>query len=107
MIASNKKLGRNELCKCGSKKKFKKCCGSEKARQNAQIAKVTQAMLKCFYLIVDVKGPLNFTAEQIESVPDDWMERLGMGPMPKGDGIIFATKKDEGKIIQIDKRIIT
>lgn len=69
-----------------------------KARQDAQIAKITQAMLKCFYLIVDVKGPLNFTAEQIESVPDDWMDKLCFGPIPKGDGLIFLTKKKEGVI---------
>ncbi|WP_227839368.1 SEC-C metal-binding domain-containing protein [Clostridioides sp. ZZV15-6597] len=26
-IDSNKKIGRNERCYCGSGKKYKKCCG--------------------------------------------------------------------------------
>ena len=26
-VASNKKIGRNEKCPCGSEKKYKNCCG--------------------------------------------------------------------------------
>lgn len=26
-IRNEKKIGRNEYCKCGSNKKYKKCCG--------------------------------------------------------------------------------
>ena len=28
IIDKNKKIGRNELCFCGSNKKYKHCCGS-------------------------------------------------------------------------------
>ena len=28
MFTDNKKVGRNEKCPCGSKKKYKHCCGS-------------------------------------------------------------------------------
>jgi uncharacterized protein YecA (UPF0149 family) len=27
---SNPKIGRNDPCSCGSKKKYKKCCGAQK-----------------------------------------------------------------------------
>lgn len=27
---SNPKIGRNDPCTCGSKKKYKKCCGAQK-----------------------------------------------------------------------------
>ena len=32
----SKKIGRNDLCRCGSGKKFKKCCGKQKRNNNAE-----------------------------------------------------------------------
>jgi hypothetical protein len=33
-MSKNLKAGRNDLCPCGSKKKFKKCCAAKQERRN-------------------------------------------------------------------------
>lgn len=105
MIAPLKKPGRNDKCKCGSGKKHKKCCHPDavKAREEAVNIFFDTAMRKALYLIVKMKGSINFTNEQLNSVPDDFQKDFQMELFEKG--IVYSIKK-EGIIEVPEKRII-
>lgn len=107
MIARNEKIGRNEPCKCGSGKKFKKCCDPKlaKAKKKAQIAVFELAMRKALYLIVKLKGPINLTHEQLNSVPCDFEENFEM--TINEQGFVYSIKKKEGVLeLPPDRQII-
>lgn len=42
----NKKVGRNDLCPCGSGKKYKKCCGRDEDKYNSTRELSSQEMAK-------------------------------------------------------------
>lgn len=100
-MVTNKKQGRNEICACGSGKKFKKCCGIEKDITLRDI-------LKCFYLLLEgaaegnlaiPRGPIPFSKELLDKVPADVMGNLIVADV---DGSIVLTVKNikpQSKII--------
>ena len=104
MIAPRKKLGRNEDCKCGSGKKHKKCCGSPEGKERAHRIFITKLMAQCLYKIVELKGNISLTAEQIDSVPEDWLDKVSVGA--HANGVIFTVKKEKSIIEVPEKRLI-
>lgn len=97
MIQSAKKQGRNELCGCGSGKKFKKCCGQEVARD------VTiRDMIKCLYVLLEgasegnlaiPKGPVSFSRKMLDEVPDKLVNQILVASNP--DFLVLTVKKKE------------
>ncbi len=98
MIQTAKKQGRNELCDCGSGKKYKKCCGLPMA------ANVTLGdIMKCFYLLLQgasrenlaiPRGPIPFSKEMLAAVPDDLTNEILIAEK-QGFLILTVKKRDE------------
>ena len=111
MIQSAKKQGRNELCACGSGKKFKKCCGQEVVRD------VTiRDMIKCLYLLLEgasegnlaiPKGPIPFSRKMLDEVPDDLINEILIADNP--NFLVLTAKKREKSpiIVPMKKNLAT
>ncbi len=110
MIQSAKKQGRNELCGCGSGKKFKKCCGQPVAKD------VTLGdLMKCFYLLLEgasqgnvaiPKGPIPFSRKMLDEVPDDLINEILIADVP--DFLFLTVKKKEKPLIIVpNKKLVT
>lgn len=61
-----------------------------------------QLMAQTLFKIVEAKGPIAMTGEQIDSTPKDWLDKMQIQVKP--EGVTFQLKK-EG-VIEIPKRII-
>ena len=59
---------------------------------------MTRLMAQCLYKLVEIKGPISVTAEQLDSAPEDWLDRVEIQARP--EGFTFILKKKEGTIIQ-------
>ncbi len=97
MVKAAKKQGRNEVCACGSGKKFKKCCGELVARDLT-----IRDMLKCLYLLLEgasenllaiPKGPIPFSRESLDKVPDDLVNQIMVADDP--NFLVLTVKKKE------------
>ncbi len=101
MIQSAKKQGRNELCACGSGKKFKKCCGQEVACDLT-----IRDLLKCLYLLLEgasksnlavPKGPIPFSRKMLDEVPDDLVNHILVADNP--NFVVLTVKQKEKPLI--------
>lgn len=99
MIQAANKQGRNEPCKCGSGKKFKKCCGAPVSKDLT-----LRDMMKCFYLLLEgarqgnlaiPKGPIPFSKESIAEVPDDIVEQIMIAEDAKFLVLTTKPRKEE------------
>lgn len=111
MIQPAKKQGRNELCDCGSGKKFKKCCGEPVARD------VTIGdLMKCLYLLLEgaseenlaiPKGPIPFSRKMLDEVPDDLINEILVADNP--NFLVLTAKKREKSpiVLPIKKNLVT
>jgi hypothetical protein len=99
-MVTDKKQGRNELCDCGSGKKFKKCCGAFK--------EITlRDMMKCFYLLLEgasqenlafKKGPIPFSKKMLDGVPKDFVQQVTMVQNEKF--LVLSVKPEKKKLIE-------
>ena len=74
-------LGRNDLCHCGSGKKYKKChlkIDQEKARQLRNLETPKQWLDYCWQRVSEQIETL--VAEQVDLVAQRWGTRLAVGP---------------------------
>ncbi len=103
MIQPAKKQGRNELCNCGSGRKFKKCCG-EPVAQDLTV----RDMLKCLYLLLEgasganlaiPKGPIPFSRKMLDEVPDDLVNQIMVADDPNFVVLTVKNKKKKSPII--------
>jgi len=110
MIQAADKQGRNDLCNCGSGKKFKKCCGQMAAKDIT-----IRDILKCFYLLLKgaseqnlaiPKGPIPFSRKMIEEVPDDLVNEILIADNPNFL-ILTVKKKKESPIILSSNKLVT
>lgn len=69
------KVGRNDLCPCGSRKKFKKCCevkASKRSIGSAQVITGPNKMASLFQRHITPVTPLKPVEERVaEEVPPD------------------------------------
>ncbi len=110
MVMQAKKQGRNELCKCGSGKKFKKCCGEPVARD------VTIGdMVKCLYLLLEgasegnvaiPKGPIPFSRKMLDDVPDDLVNQILIADNPNFL-VLTVKKREKSPIIVPNNSLVT
>ena len=102
MIQPARKQGRNELCNCGSGKKFKKCCG-------LPAEPTVRDVLKCLYLMLDLinkktigfkRGqPVEFPKDMLDKVPNNFVEKIIC--RNQGGGLVLFAQPAEQSIIQI------
>lgn len=107
--------GRNDLCTCGSGKKYKKCCLKKKQFLEKKVDVTT--MLKLLYCLVrGLKKPkdptLIITKRTVdERMPENWMEEMTISTGMTGDGkecyLIFIKPEEEPLIVTPDKAIVT
>lgn len=100
-IIAPKKVGRNELCPCGSGKKYKKCCMVKQVKQLSP-----KGFQVCFKkLVQDAGGSIDITCEDLDSMPKD--EALVISHNAEKDLFHFEVVKFKmSNIIQPGKRII-
>ncbi len=103
-----KEPGRNEICPCGSGKKYKKCCGRK--AQMEQAMKVATMLKLLFCLVKGLKGEsILITKRTVDALPDDWAASLQI------EGIVIKNveayrisikKEEKAKILTPNSRII-
>ncbi len=102
MIQKAKEQGRNELCNCGSSKKFKKCCG-------LPAEPTFRDVLKCLYLMLDMinkknigfkKGmPVDFPKAMLDKVPNNFADKIIC--RNQGGGLVLFAEQEERSTILI------
>ncbi len=109
MIAENK-TGRNEQCPCGSKKKFKYCCGVEKPPKKVLSP---LGVIRSFIHVVKTEhdGEVTISCEDLTAlVTDKIVTDMKIDYVPVTDSFSFKVveleKPKQGKILTPDKRII-
>ena len=68
-IVSPPKIGRNQLCPCGSKKKYKKCCWAAAFKQ-MEDQRLQQEQMKEVLDRVNKKEVVETTKQETEAVPE-------------------------------------
>jgi len=79
-IKVHRRIGRNAPCPCGSKKKYKYCCGSNGGLQVPDPTKrkvlSQQGLIRCLLkLVKDAGGAVNIPCKDIDEIPKE--EQLG------------------------------
>lgn len=101
--------GRNDLCDCGSDKKYKKCCGAE-----AEKTLTLRDMVSCLYLLLDgarqenlafPKGPIPFSRKMLDEVPDKLLDEILVAESAQFIVLTTKPKKDES-IIYTGPRVV-
>lgn len=97
-----KEPGRNELCPCGSGKKYKKCCMVKKVKKLTR-----QGFEICFMkLVQDAGGSVDVSCEELEKLLQSKDKGLAIGYNAEEDLFHFEmVKVKKSPIIQADKRI--
>lgn len=106
---NGEKIGRNELCPCGSGEKYKKCCGKEKNPLGLE------DMLKMLYCIAaglkQQKILPIVRKEVLENMPEDWAEKMKIKEIKTPDNKdayrIEIEEEDKPVIYLPDRRIRT
>jgi len=99
-------VSRNDLCPCGSGKKYKFCCGNS-TRKTLNHAGLNRAFLFVVNSICTREKAKSITipSDDLDSLPKDMV--LALGYNPKKDVFIFKPVIIEKKaIITPDRRII-
>lgn len=66
--------GRNDLCKCGSGKKYKNCCGN----RSVKVEQIKDGLLKCLFIALKRNGgKMVFTPEELR-LEENWAEKLNI-----------------------------
>ncbi len=103
-MVTNKKQGRNELCACGSEKKFKNCCGKVGAVEKPL---TIRNMMECLYMILEGaaeediafhQGPIPFKKSLMSKVPRDLTKHILVA---EKDGYLVLTVKQKKPISPI------
>ncbi len=108
MIAPNdKKIGRNEPCPCGSKVKYKLCCGDEDIKALRQ-DHLRQKILAHYFLMQLHK----LTGAPVVGIPEDVLKNypaeLGIKAVRDRDKgmFLFAAEPPKEPLIEAPRRII-
>ena len=102
------KIGRNDPCPCGSKKKYKYCCGEGNGKALAPTApsKVLsqQGLNRCFLkLVKDAGGSIEIACEDLDGMPKE--EMLAIKYDSEKDSFSFGViMVEKSKIIRLGKR---
>ena len=67
-MAATTRAGRNDLCPCGSGRKFKKCCEAKRAA-SSKGSKLLMALVAAAVLGGVAMAALSFTAERSGPIP--------------------------------------
>lgn len=107
MITNAQKIGRNEQCPCGSKKKWKYCCGNVVKPLKKKLTQ--QGFQQCFMVLVEkfCDGKVDIACEDLDSlVKDNIATGLGIIYKPETDSFHFEIVKGKiSPIIQADKKV--
>ena len=110
-VNDNQEPGRNDLCPCGSKKKYKKCCLKKKEFVGSKVD--LETMLKLLYCLVrGLKGQSIIITKRTvdEKVPDDWAEKMdiqtGITNGIELYGISIRPDEKKSDILTAPKRIL-
>ena len=74
-------IARNDKPK---KKKFSKKQVEAAREEKKKRAWMVNLMAQSLYKIVELKGPINLTAAQIDSTPKDWLSKMNIQVKPTG-----------------------
>ena len=80
------------------KKKFSKKQVEAAREEKKKRAWMVNLMAQSLYKIVEIKGNIDLTAAQVDSIPKDWLKKMNIQVSP--NGVKFVLRKEEGKIIR-------
>ena len=98
------KTGRNQLCPCGSGKKFKNCCGNGKLKvQTRQLN--PQGFQRLFIKLVEDTGGFDITYKDLIKLSPDVALSVKHDRV-KDSFRLEAVKIKQGKVLQPSKKLI-
>lgn len=102
------KVGRNEACPCGSKKKYKYCCGAkEGVLPEPKKILSPKGFQQCFMILVErAGGKVNVSCNDLEKLVEDKSKALGIRYNGETDSFNFEMLKIKvSSIIQPGSRL--
>ena len=73
-------------------------------KEQKKRAWMVHLMAQSLFKIIELKGPIQLSGQQIDSVPKDWLDQMQIQVKP--EGVTFQLKKECVLELPPDKRII-
>ena len=101
MIIEAKKMGRNDICSCGSEKKYKNCCLAADERKENPKQLNQKGLMAIFRKMIADAGEIKITFVELQQIPKNEGIKIHYDPEDDSFTLSIVELPKKSQIIQI------